>query len=70
MIDQFRDKYFFLSNFYPSKENTLEHEYQAAKFLNPEHQAMILSQPRPGKAKTSGKRAYGARVQTERLGRD
>lgn len=56
MIDQFRGKYFFLSNFYPGKGNTLEHEYQAAKFLDTKYAQMVSDQPTPGKAKREARR--------------
>lgn len=51
MIDSFRNNYFFLSNFWPGDQTSLEMKYQAAKFLDPEHQKMIMAQSKPGLAK-------------------
>lgn len=35
----------FMSNFYPTKQKSSEHQYQAAKYLDPKIRELILSQP-------------------------
>jgi N-glycosidase YbiA len=62
MIKQFQGKYRFLSNFYPSTVHlegytypTVEHAYQAAKTLNPDHREAIRLAPTPSKAKYLGR---------------
>lgn len=51
MIDSFRNEYFFLSNFWPGDQTSLEHKYQAAKFLDEALKARIMSCEKPGAAK-------------------
>lgn len=62
MIDKFRGKYWFLSNFYESSiedENitypTVEHYFQAQKTLNREEKLKIAKATKPAKAKTIGR---------------
>lgn len=56
MIDSFKGKYFFLSNFYPGDKTSLEHKFQAAKTLNPIEKLEIMEASTPGKAKRLGKK--------------
>ncbi|WP_283390215.1 NADAR family protein [Methanobrevibacter woesei] len=58
MIDKFRGKYWFLSNFYESPiedENitypTVEHYFQAQKTLNREEKLKIAKATKPAKAR-------------------
>lgn len=62
MIDKFRGKYWFLSNFYESSiedENitypTVEHYFQAQKTLNREEKLKIAKATKPAKAKKIGR---------------
>ena len=62
MIDKFRGKYWFLSNFYESPiedENiiypTVEHYFQAQKTLNREEKLKIAKASKPAKAKKMGR---------------
>lgn len=62
MIDKFRGKYWFLSNFYESPiedENitypTVEHYFQAQKTLNREEKLKISKATKPAKAKKMGR---------------
>ena len=62
MIDKFRGKYWFLSNFYESPiedENitypTVEHYFQAQKTLNREEKLKIAKATKPAKAKKIGR---------------
>lgn len=58
MISSFTKQYSFLSNFHPSPVfgfPTVEHYYQAAKSLDPEHHQAIMSTPYPGRAKRLGR---------------
>lgn len=62
MIDKFRGKYGFLSNFYESPiedENitypTVEHYFQAQKTLNREEKLKIAKATKPAKAKKMGR---------------
>jgi len=61
MINSFRGKYYFLSNFYPSeiliggkKYTTVEHTYQAMKAVNGEDLAWIACAATPSEAKKRG----------------
>lgn len=67
MIDNFEDKYAFLSNFYPAVVRypdypstmtltypTVEHAYQAAKTLDINQRVEIQRAPKPGVAKRMG----------------
>lgn len=63
MIDSFRGKYRFLSNFYPApliwasmKWPTAEHAYQAAKTQDMDARIAILMLETPGQAKRYGRR--------------
>ena len=63
MINQFDDKYFFLSNFSKSKlvydgisYPTVEHAFQAMKTMDIEERKEIASLPTPGAAKRAGRR--------------
>lgn len=64
MIDSFRGKYAFLSNFYDFGKcefegvvyPTSEHAYQAAKCFNDEDRTAILNARTPGEAKRLGRR--------------
>lgn len=62
MIDSFRDKYFFLSNFYHcwvvldgEHYPSVEHAYQAAKTLDPTEREKIKCAGSPGVAKRLGR---------------
>ena len=62
VIDIFRGKFAFLSNFHPSRIEyqgitypTVEHAYQAAKFQDRETKLMIAALKTPGDAKRAGK---------------
>ena len=62
MIDRFRNKYFFLSNFSPCKViyngrryASVEHAFQAAKCVNDEEQELFLFVDTPADAKQWGK---------------
>lgn len=71
-INEFRDVYYFLSNFYPAecripcigpddpKDDliypTSEHAYQAAKTLNIQERTFICLRPTPAIAKAEGKK--------------
>ena len=63
MIDKFRGKYWFLSNFYESpieEENitypTVEHYFQAQKTFNHEEKLKIAQATKPATAKKMGRR--------------
>ena len=63
IINQFKDKYFFLSNFYPCniiyKDKiypSSEHLYQALKTKNKDHRCMIKNARTCGEAKRLGSR--------------
>lgn len=65
MIDQFKDEYFFLSNFYPSEiiiDNitfpTVEHYFQAMKTVNQSEIIKIADALTPGEAKRLGRRVH------------
>lgn len=62
MIDSFRGKYAFLSNFYPSPVEldgyvypTVEHAYQAAKTEDVDARMSILTADKPATAKALGR---------------
>ena len=62
-ITSFKDRYSFLSNFYPHpiefegvRFPTSEHAFQAAKSLDPTDRQKIAELATPGKAKAAGKR--------------
>ncbi len=55
MITSFRDRFFFLSNFYPGNSDSLEHKFQAAKTHDMKEKAKIRAAERPGKAKRLGR---------------
>jgi ribA/ribD-fused uncharacterized protein len=62
MIDAFSGKYRFLSNFWPAEVTfegevyfSVEHAYQAAKFLDPKLREKIRLTPLPAAAKKLGK---------------
>lgn len=62
MINKFRGKYAFLSNFYPSEViyeyyifPTVEHAYQAAKSLEEEDRVLIQKAKTPREAKKLGR---------------
>lgn len=64
MIDKFRGKYEFLSNFYPCqithdgfKYPSTEHAYQASKTLDFKVRKVIAGLDTPGKAKRYGRHA-------------
>jgi len=60
MISSFTDDHAFLSNFHPSPVfgfPTVEHYYQAAKSLDPEHHRAVMATPYPGRAKRLGRKA-------------
>jgi len=61
-IEQFKDEYFFLSNFYPFpvvyngvEYPTSEHAFQTAKVHDPSEKIWIKGAPTPGKAKYRGR---------------
>jgi N-glycosidase YbiA len=62
-IDSFKGEYRWLSNFYPCVlppmdgiiPPTVEHAYQALKFISPDNRRSILKSVSPGKAKRLGK---------------
>lgn len=63
MINNFRGKYAFLSNFYPSvvevdgiEYPTVEYAFQATKTFNSVEREFILKQKTPGKAKKAGRK--------------
>ncbi|MDH5402374.1 MAG: NADAR family protein [Candidatus Heimdallarchaeota archaeon] len=63
MINQFKDKYFFLSNFYPSKMNidgeeyaTVEHYFQAMKANNSKQRMEIQNAKTPQIARRLGRK--------------
>ena len=63
MIDKFRGKYWFLSNFYESpieEENitypTVEHYFQAQKTFNQEEKLKIAQATKPAEAKKMGRK--------------
>lgn len=56
---EFRNQYWFCSNFYPSVVYgypTVEHAYQAAKTTDPVERAKIKAAKTPGEAKRLGRR--------------
>lgn len=62
VINEFRGKFAFLSNFHPSRIEyqgitypTVEHAYQAAKFQDQETKLKIAALKTPGDAKRAGK---------------
>lgn len=55
MIESFTGRYFFLSNFYPNNQDSLEHKYQAAKTYIPAEIDKIKAAKTPGKAKRLGR---------------
>lgn len=63
MISEFRGKYRFLSNFYPSpityariRYPTVEHAFQASKTTDHEGRRRVSILPTPGLAKKAGRR--------------
>ena len=61
-ITQFKDEYFFLSNFYPHEAGqdggpalTVEHYFQAAKTKDYQEYESVLHAPGPGDAKRLGR---------------
>jgi ribA/ribD-fused uncharacterized protein len=54
-IDKFDGEYAFLSNFYPIRNTTLEHLYQASKARIPETKVFIMEARTPGDAKRLGR---------------
>jgi len=65
MINSFRGKYSFLSNFYQSEITvygieypTVEHAFQAMKFLDRELQIAVSKAPKPVDAKRMGNKRY------------
>ena len=63
MVQEFKDEYRFLSNFWPQAVvyegvtyPTVEHAYQAAKTVVRAERAWILAQDTPGQAKRLGQR--------------
>lgn len=75
MINSFKGKYRFLSNFYPSPfrdENgnvwpTVEHYYQAAKSNNYFFHQYVRSLPSPAAAKKAGQRLTTIRADWEQV---
>ncbi len=57
VIDSFRGRYHFLSNFYPWPRPSIEHLFQAAKTLDKGWQKRIMEAKGPGEAKRLGRRA-------------
>lgn len=57
VIDSFRGRYHFLSNFYPWPGPSVEHHFQAAKTLDKEWRKKILRAKGPGEAKKLGRQA-------------
>lgn len=64
-IESFQGEYQFLSNFWPAEVEldgqrypTVEHAYQAAKTLHSGQRRTIQTAPRPGIAKSMGKRVH------------
>lgn len=62
MIDSFKGKYWFLSNFYPQSVfykgrgyRTVEHAYQAAKTRSPQEHDWVRRAKTPGLAKYRGR---------------
>lgn len=55
MIDEFRGKYFFLSNFYNEGGITNEHRFQAMKAVHPQVRNEILNAPTAKEAKRLGR---------------
>ena len=56
MINLFRGEHRFLSNFFIEPDGScVEMEYQAAKAINPQDVAFIMSSSTPGKAKRRGR---------------
>lgn len=55
-IDSFSGEYDFLSNFYPLKDKTVEHWFQAMKTRDEEQQEWVLTAPTPGAAKKRGRK--------------
>lgn len=51
MIDDFRGRHFFLSNFYPGDNSSAEHLYQAGKATNPDDVILIMACKTPAAAK-------------------
>lgn len=62
MIDKFRGKNFFLSNFYDGGRNTLEHRYQASKTFDRVWKDLILDAPTPGDARFVGRHRLPAEL--------
>jgi ribA/ribD-fused uncharacterized protein len=67
-INEFEGKYRFLSNFYPSmvefdgeRYPTIEHAYQAAKYLDPDKRSKIRLAATPTAAKKLGRAKTGFR---------
>ncbi len=50
-IAEFQGEYRWLSNFWWVGDTTVEHQYQAAKYLNADQAGIILDCPTPAKAK-------------------
>jgi len=57
-IDCFHGDFYFLSNFYPGDESSLEHKYQAAKCDRESEAEEIYRCEKPGKAKRLGRNVH------------
>lgn len=56
-VHEFKGTYFFLSNFYIEKDgSTVEHEFQAAKTLDPIERDWVMAAETPGGAKRRGRK--------------
>ena len=55
MIEEFKGRYAFLSNFGSGGRWTVEHRFQAAKATTPEDRTAILNCPTPATAKRMGR---------------
>lgn len=67
-ILEFKDEFFFLSNFYPSpfrwegiEWKTVEHAYQAAKCMDVKEARVIAELNTPGQAKRAGRKVQALR---------
>jgi len=56
MIDTFRGRYHFLSNFYMTDGISVEHLFQAAKTNDEEERLWVLGSKTPGEAKRRGRK--------------
>ncbi len=56
MINSFKGKNEFLSNFFPGDQRSLEHKYQALKSFNQKERAEILAAKTPREAKRLGRK--------------